>query len=247
MIENKANKELERKIDLYVNGKLNTEETDELWAELIQDDYYLDYMKSVANLKDLIDRKKASQPTSKVLTLKKVIQYGSAAAIILIAGAIGIMNFNASNELSLNPVEQIGLDVVRDATGVSETVENEVIRKAIRLATDGEVDEAMTLLKNELANTEDPQTKAELALSLGSIQYNNGDYTSSIENFETVIAQENIEVLTLEKGYWFLGNTYFQLDQLVEAEEAFRKAYELNGAYSRVAKTYVDALSSVGR
>lgn len=247
MIESKKNKELERKIDLYVNGKLNAEETDELWAELIQDEYYLDYMKSVANLKELIDRKKASQPRSKVLSFKKVIQYGSAAAIILIAGVIGIMNFSSSNDFSVNPVEQIGLDVVRDSNGVSETIENEVIRKAIRLATDGEVEEAMSILKAELANTEDSQVKAELALSLGSIQYNSGDYASSIENFEMVVAQENIEVLTLEKGYWFLGNTYFQLDQLSQAEDAFRKAYELDGAYRRPAKTYVDALSSVAR
>lgn len=245
MIESKVNKELERKIDLYVNGKLNAEQTDELWAELIQDDYYLDYMKSVANLKSIIDRKKATQSTAKVYSIQKVVRYAAAAAVILIAGTIGIMNISTPNNISVSPVEQIGLDVVRDPDGISKTVTNEVIREAIRLATDGDVEEAVSLLQTELENVEDPQLTAELALSLGSIQYNNGEYSSSIENFNIVIAQENIEILTLEKGYWFLGNTYFQLDRLDEAEEAFRKAYELNGAYSRVAKTYVDALTNV--
>lgn len=245
MIESKSNKELEKKIDLYVNGKLNAEQTDELWAELIQDDYYLDYMKSVANLKSIIDRKRAVQPSTKIYSLQKVVRYAAAAAVIIIAGTLGIMNISSTNNISVSPVEQIGLDVVRDGDGIPETVTNEAIREAIRLATEGDVEEAVSLLQTELENAEEPQLIAELALSLGSIQYNNGNYSSSIENFNVVIAQNNIEVLTLEKGYWFLGNTYFQLDQLDEAEEAFRKAYELNGAYSRVAKTYVDALTNV--
>jgi tetratricopeptide (TPR) repeat protein len=245
MIENKANKDLERRIDLYVNGRLNAEQTDELWAELIEDDYYLDYMKSVANVKAVIDRQKSEQPTTKIYSFQRVAQYATAAAVILIIGLVGFMNFNTSSELGITPVEQIGLDVVRDSSGVSETVTNEVIREAIRLATEGEVEQAISLLESELDAVDTPQLKAEIALSLGSIRYNNADYATSIENFELVVAQQNIEVLTLEKGYWFLGNTYFQLDRLDEAKQAFNKAFELNGAYSRVAKTYVDALSNI--
>lgn len=247
MIESKVNKELERQIDLYVNGKLNADETDELWAELIQDEYYLDYMKSVANLKAVIYKKKQAQPTAKIYSLPKVMRYAAAAAVIIIAGVIGVMNYNTTGSIAVGPIDQIGLDVVRNADGISETVESEVIREAIKLATDGEVNEAISLLQSEMETTNDSQLKAELALSLGSIQYNNGQYSASIESFETVITQKQIEVLTLEKGYWFLGNSYFQMDRLEEAEEAFKNAYALNGAYSRVAKTYVDALTTAGR
>ncbi|MDR9417781.1 hypothetical protein [Gracilimonas sp.] len=59
-------------------------------------------MKSVANLKELMDRKKASKPVSKVYSLKKVVQYGSAAAIILLAAVFGIMNYSTSNDFSLS-------------------------------------------------------------------------------------------------------------------------------------------------
>ena len=247
MIESKVNKELERQIDLYVNGKLNADETDELWAELIQDQYYLDYMKSVANLKAVIDKKKQAQPTAKIYSLPKVMRYAAAAAVIIIAGVIGVMNYNTTGSMAVGPIEQIGLDVVRSSDGFSETVESEIIREAIKLATDGEVNEAITLLQSEMETADNSQLKAELALSLGSIQYNNGQYQESVESFETVITQNQIEVLTLEKGYWFLGNSYFQMDRLEEAEEAFKNAYALNGAYSRIAKTYVDALTSAGK
>ena len=150
MIENKVNKELEKKIDLYVNGKLNAEQTDELWTELIQDDYYLDYMKSVANLKSIIDQKKTTQPSTKIYSLQKVVRYAAAAAVIIIAGTLGIMNISTPNNISVSPVEQIGLDVVRDAIGISETVTNEVIREAIRLAADGDIEEATSLLRKYL-------------------------------------------------------------------------------------------------
>lgn len=246
MIESKSNKELERKIDLYVNGKLNADEVDELWAELIQDEYYMDYMKSVANLKNLIDEKNQKKSESKISPIQKAVRYGTAAAVILIASVIGVMNMNTSGDLSVSPVEQIGLDVVRSGEGVPENVSNEVIRRAIRLATEGDVQQAISILQDELEKTEDPQLTADLALSLGSIQYNNGNYRSSLANFEKVVSQDNVDLLTLEKGYWFLGNTYFQLERMEEAEDAFRNAYDLNGAYSRVAKTYMDALGNVG-
>lgn len=245
MIENKANKDLERRIDLYVNGRLNADQTDELWAELVQDEYYLDYMKSVANVKAIIDRQKSEKPTSKIYSFQRVAQYATAAAVILIIGLVGFMNLNPSSDFGVNPVDQIGLDNVRDGNGVPEMVTNEVIREAIRLATEGEVEQAISLLQTELDVVEAPQLKAEIALSLGSIQYNNGNYDSSIENFELVVEQPDIEVLTLEKGYWFLGNTYFQLDRLDEAKQAFNKAYELDGAYRTVAETYVKALNNI--
>ncbi|HKK45832.1 MAG TPA: hypothetical protein VJ964_09935 [Balneolaceae bacterium] len=55
MSENRINKDLEEKIDLYINGQLSQEEVDELWVELIQDDYLIDYLKTVANTKAVIE------------------------------------------------------------------------------------------------------------------------------------------------------------------------------------------------
>lgn len=246
MIESKSNKELERKIDLYVNGRLDAEQVDELWAELIQDEYYMDYMKSVANLKSLIDDKKDQKSSAEIYSFQKVLRYAAAAAVILIASLVGFYNINSPGEVSVSPLDQIGLDVMRNAEGIAENVKNDVIRRAIQLATEGDVQQAITILEEELEVTEEPQLVADLALSLGSIQYNNGDYAASVTNFEKVVAQKEIDMLTLEKGYWFLGNTYFQLDRLEEAEIAFRNAHELNGAYSRVSKTYMDALGNVG-
>lgn len=245
MIESKVNKDLEKQIELYANGELNADQVDELWAELIQDEYYLDYMKSVVNLKAVLDKNQRKMETANVFDLRKFTQYATTAAAVLIIVVAGILNFSNENSASVEPIDSIGLDVVRSSEGVSEAVKNEAIRTAIRLASEGEVQQAIQLLQDELNNAAEPQLIADIALTLGSIQYNAGNYESSIKNFVLITQQPDINTLTLEKGYWYLGNAYFQLDELTKAEENFQKAYDLNGAYSRVAKTYVDALSNV--
>ncbi len=245
MIQSNFNKELEEKIELYINGKLNQEQSDDLWAELIQDDYYLDYMKSVANLKALILEKRSAKSQPKLLPLRRYVSYAAAVAILIVVGVLGVVNYQTESVSTVSPISEISLDVIRDPIGISSAITNDVVKEAIQLASNGNVEEAISLLEKELEVVENPVTIAELALSLGSIQYNYGDYEAAISNFEKAINQKDIDVSTQEKGYYFLGNAYFQLDRLDAAEEAFVKAYSLDGSYSRIAKRYVDALNTM--
>ena len=246
MIESNFKKDLERKIDLYVNGKLDEQQVDELWAELIQDEYYLDYTKSVANLKAIIEDKRAKEAVAPVYRLRKYVNYGVAAAIAIIIGVVGVMNYPVSNvQFTVEPEQTLPLDIYRGPGDAPAINDNEIIKQAIELASEGEVEQAVTMLEDGLESAETPDLIAEMSLTLGSIQYNYGDYEASLISFKRVVDQEDIDVLILEKGYWYLGNTHFQLDQLAEAEAAFQNAYDLNGQYSRVAKSYIDALKSV--
>ena len=75
MIESNINRDLENKIDLYVNGKLTADEINDLWVELIQDEYYLDYTKSLANIRAVIQQEKKSKQHP-MYRLRKVAPYG---------------------------------------------------------------------------------------------------------------------------------------------------------------------------
>lgn len=239
MIESNVKKDLEYKIDLYVNGKLNQEQVDELWAELIQDSYYLDYTKSVANLKAIIEEQRSKKQVAPVYRLRTVINYGAAAAVAIIIGIVGVMNYTGtSSSLEIAPQEQLDLGIIRGPLDNS----SEIIKQAIQLASNGDVEQAIELLEEELLSTESSESIAELSLTLGSIQYNYGDYSDALLSFERVISQSITEAEILEKGYWYLGNTYFQLNRLDEAEQAFQKTYDLDGGFSRLAQSYLDAL-----
>lgn len=245
MIESFNKKELEEKIDQYVNGQLSAQEVDELWAELIQDGYHLDYLKSVANTKAVIERQRKEQKRTKT---QKYWYYAAAAAIALLVGVLAVMNIDGQQQSAVQPISSIELDYYRSGDGAitSESSDKEVIQNAIRLANTGRDAEAISLLQDELNNANRPEWIAELSLNIGSLYYNQGNYTEAIAYYEEVIKHqenEDVDALMLEKAYWYIGNAHFHLDQLVDAKVNIEKAYELNGAYRRVAKSYLNALS----
>lgn len=241
MIEShKTEKELERLIDLYINDRLSDEEIESLWVKLIQDDHHLDFLKSSANLKAVIEKRRKKVRIHRV---RKYAAYAAAAVIALLVTVMTVVeipSFNAGS--SVEPISSIELEYYRSSSEATDG-SRKVIDEAIRLANSGDVDQAVSLLEEELGDAEDAGWIAELSLNIGSMRYNSERYEEAIDNFERVVAQDDIDVLLQEKAYWYLGNSYFQLDDLEEARSAIEKAYEINGAYRRVAESYLDALT----
>lgn len=243
MIESFNKQELEEKIDRYVNGKLSPAEIDELWSELVQDDYHLDYLRSVANVKAVIENEKKKRRQARI---RRIWSYAAAAVVTLFLGVMLVINVTDFTGTSdVQPVQSIELDYYRSSEGAANPEGATVITRAITLANTGEFQQAVALLDREL-QTENisPVWESEVSLTLGSLYYNEGQYPEAIPAYETVIGhRDEVDVLTLEKAYWYLGNTYFQMERLGDARENIQKAYALNGAYRRVAQSYLNALA----
>lgn len=243
MIESNRNKDLERRIEQYVEGNLSPQQVDELWAELINNEYYLDYMKSAVNLKKIAEEREIETKKPKENSRKHVI-LSAAAAILLMIGSAFIFNLSTETSEMITPISSIELDYYRSADGAAtEQAESDVVRRAISTANTGEVTAALNILEKELENTISVHQKAELLITSGSILYNTGEFSEAIERFESALEMKHDDMMLLERNYWYLGNAYFQVNQLDEAKEALEKAFELNGAYSRVAQSYLRALS----
>lgn len=242
MIESFNKKELEEKIDQYVNGQLSAQEVDELWAELIQDGYHLDYLKSVANLKAVVKKRKAEK---KAKEKRKYWYYAAAAVITLLIAVMSVISYSWQDTSNIQPISQVELNYYRSGDGtVASGDESQIIQNAITLANTGKVNQAVSLLEGELKKATKTAWVAELSLNLGSLYYNQGKYNQAIDHYNKVISNsEQVDVLMLEKAYWYTGNAYFHMDQLSEARNYIEKAYDLNGAYRRVSKSYLNALS----
>lgn len=243
MNERTDNNEIKKRIDDYVDGQLSANEIDELWVELIREEEYLNYLKNTANIKALSDQgnKNASNKT-----LKSKSWYYVAAAVGLLL--VGVMAFyylsDVNNAIEVEPVQTIELDYYRSANA-NPTAKNidKVIQKAIQLANTGKVEKAVSLLQESLSNASNPKYVAKLSLNLGSLFYNRANYNKSVKYYRGVVAQKaSIDKLMLEKTYWYLGNAYFHMDKLEIARKTIKKAYNMNGAYRRVAKSYLSAL-----
>jgi tetratricopeptide (TPR) repeat protein len=243
MIESNINNELEKKIDQYVGGNLNEEEIDELWSEVIFDDYYYDYMKTVASLKGLADGEKKSN--IHFLNRSSTLQWVAAAAIIIIASGLILFNVYDEQQYNVQPINSIELDYYRSAEGVTESTDvSEIIMSVISEANRGNIATAISIVENSINDISSQEGKAELLATAGSIYYNEGMYLEATEYFERSLDYEIENVIIQEQNYWYLGNAYFQLNRIEEARTTLEKAYQLNGAYSRVAERYIQALAS---
>lgn len=239
MIESNIKKDTEKKIDLYVAGKLSPQEIDELWAELIQDEYYFEYLKTVANLHGLAKEKKRA----KVFSISNAKQWSAAAAILLIVGTIAVFNLVSQNEYPVQPIASIELDYYRSAEGnVTASDTTDLVIRSITIANKGDIETAISMIDQELESSEG-ERKMELLITAGSIHYNANEYEQAAGRFENALEISTDNTSLQERGYWYLGNTYFQLNRITEARESLEKASELNGAYSRVAQSYLRALS----
>lgn len=243
MIESNRNKDLEKRIEAYVDGNLSPREIDELWIELLDNEYYYDYMKSVASLKKIAEDKENESKLQSIESQKRV-WLSAAAAILLMFGAATIFNISTEPAETVSPISSIELDYYRSADGnVAENMESDVVRRAISTANTGDVAEALSLINEELQKDNTDYEQAELLITSGSILYNSGRFVEAISRFETALDIEYDDIMLRERNYWYLGNAYFQVNKLDEAKFALEQAFELNGAYSRVAQSYLRALS----
>lgn len=246
MVEQLDNEELKHKIDLYVEGELTPREVDELWAELIQHEQYMDYMKSVANLKTVVAERREAK---KVTKLPTYLYYAAAAVVALLVTVFGVINFvSTSSEPMVSPVDDVELEYYRSADGALASEQGkDMVQEAIALANKGNQEQAINMLKTSLGGDKvSGAQEIEMRLTLASLYYNHQQYDKAIDIYSKIIDRESqakIGVLTLEKAYWYRGNAYFQKDQLPKAKADIQKAYELNGAYRRVAERYLNALS----
>lgn len=242
MIESNIRNEIEEQIEKYLDGELSANEIDGLWTELIQDDYYYDYLKTAASLKGLSEKKRNK---NNILNMGGVKQTYLAAAVVIIAATLVLFNIGQDVGVnSVSPVSSIELDYYRSAEGmVLENEFNELLISAISAANRGEVNSAISIIEDRLEQVSDPATRQELLVTAGSIFYNSGNYSQAVVKFEEGIAYQSDDVLLVERNYWYLGNTYFQLNRIEEAKSALESAYNMNGAYSRIAESYLKALS----
>ena len=243
MIESNRNKDLEKRIEAYVDGNLSHIEIDELWAELLDNEYYYDYMKSVANLKK-ISEEREKESRLQGAESQKSVWLSAAAAILLMISAAAIFNISTEPAETVSPISSIELDYYRSADGMAaDNMESDVVRRAISTANTGDVAEALILINDELQKDNTDYKEAELLITAGSILYNSGRFAEAIDRFESALEINYDEMMLKERNYWYLGNAYFQVNKLDEAKFALEQAFELNGAYSRVAQSYLRALS----
>lgn len=232
------NIELEQQIDRYVSGELNQDQVDELWTQLIQEPYYAEYLKTVANISHIISSSKIRKVEIQEIRSTNV-WYAFAATVVLVIGLMSTMliykdasvnRFDAMSSLEMHNVR---------STVISADEVEAGIQHGIGLAVTGNTDQAITHLSDLYEKVSLADVRSDIQLNIGIIQYNSSRYEEAKNTFQLITDTNSDDKLMMEKALWYKANTFLKLGSVEEAKQLIRQVHDIDGAYRRIAATYL--------
>ncbi len=246
--------EILKKIDLYIRGELSQEEIDELWKEFLRYPETYEWFETELHLRSLIKKGKKpgfsenSDESAKLYALGGYMPWLlAAAAAVIIAFGIQLFSIDQQEALqkmalsSIDQTELMGAEVQR--SDEEEAGELDVaINQALAIAYDNEPELAIRHFRQILDQSPSASQRVRVEMNLGILLYNQSDFTSAKEHFLSLTEMDGIRSHTLEKSWWFLGNTYLNLGEFSEARDAVFKVYEMDGRFQNPANTLLHRL-----
>lgn len=235
--------EIIKQIDAYVKGKLNAQQAEELWIDLLKHPEYLDLLEVEITLKALHDDKRDSKKQetgiSPLQRSWKWIAAAASVAILVVAlnfltGDIqktirefALAEISIANNLAAPPVLRSQQSTLTEA--------DSLLNLGFEAALSGNLNKAVDIYETIIQKYDTDPAVAQAYLNIGVITYNDGEFEPAAKAFEQAIARVRDNALLVEKAYWYLGNAYINLNKLEEAREAIHSAYLLDGIYRKTA------------
>lgn len=228
--------ELEEKIFKYVAGELPQEEIELIWEELLDQPYYIEFLKTASSLKHIAEQyerkeKRSKQPKNNFRRL------AFAALFIFLMGLSTFLVYQQQAEMTApQALDQLPLDITRSAIEPDSDY-HRVYIQSLSLAAEGYPLEAVLRLK-ELKSNLPPESllRFQVLTSLGTIAYNDGAYHQAslffLENLESELLPNSIS----EENYWYLAQAQIKLYNFDEAANYLDIVIKYDGAYYRMAK-----------
>ena len=232
--------DLEDRIDLYVKGVLNQNQIDELWVDVIQNDY-LDYMKTAATVRKLsVGMIVTPIP---LFRRERALRFTAAAAAALVIGVGTSMYFLTGSESApgFSPLPSIEYSLLRSAQTSSEAFEAR-LRRITVMALNGDAANAETALKELVESDLTATQRGTVTLSLAALHYNGGDDAAAVAGFTTILDSAVEDPSIREKAAWYAANALIRMNRSDEAEPYLQMVIQLDGAYKRAAVTATDHL-----
>ncbi|MEX0646233.1 MAG: tetratricopeptide repeat protein [Balneolaceae bacterium] len=242
-----TNKEIIIQIDNYINGKLDTREIDLLWVKFLENPDWFEWFETELHLRYLVNKNKKSSihpldpPVRQASPIRKYKNWMmAAAAVVIISFGLQFLFFaegDLAGELAFEQIsrsELIGADILRSDSQQTDPLDIS-INEALAAALENDIDMAIEKFRAILTQSPDTQQRARTEMNLGILLYNQADYENARTHFEAVTQINTLSKFFEEKAWWFLGNTFLNLQQLDDARDAVFNAYSLDGRYKKPA------------
>ena len=237
----------EEQVQSYLSGTLNQREIDELWAEAIEDGEKLNYIKTVANISAINNEYAGQYNEDKNGSSFHVLHPKHYAAAAVISVLIGVLSFillpfsnNSSSDIQLNPLETVSIDYYRSSGNVNPA--DEIISEAVEKYNSGNTGQAVSLLKNNISDSEyNLESKYALKIQLGKVYYNEGKFGEAKAVFNDIVSSSKAFNVK-EQAMWLLANSYLKSSKIdsENAVDVLKKIKVMKGAHSRMAESMLE-------
>lgn len=257
-MNNSRDLDLEKQIDAYIKGHLSEEESENLWEALLLRPDYIELLETELYIKRIIEEQDSAGHEEPVPSNRKNRSRGAfrsawkwmAAAASVAILIISINYMQAENEKNLqelvlgeiNIVENLASPEVMRSQGSEISSIDSLLNLGFKAAISGDVEKAMDFYNNVIENYENASHVSMAYLNLGIIQYNRENYEEASIAFENTIEKVRDDRILEEKAYWYLGNSYVNMDRLKEGREVILSTYRMNGIYKNPAERLLKKL-----
>jgi tetratricopeptide (TPR) repeat protein len=242
------NYDIENRIDLYLKGRLDQDQIDSLWVEMIDNPHGYEYLKTMVSLKNIYENETEGKITqispgqnSNSLN-QNVIRYSVAALVVISIGLSSLLYVNSGPVDGVQALSSLDHVVYRSSSIESDESLSSRLQSAVGLAIQGNTTSAMLLLNQIHDEAADPAIKAEAILNIGIIEYNQDEFMAASHSFSRVLSIDGIDSLIQERAVWNLAQSQLALGNYSAAKESIDKVIEIDGAHSRMARNYLKYL-----
>ncbi len=243
--------ELEQQIDAYIKGKLSEEEAEKLWEKLLLRPDYIELLETELAAKSILedrdvdnagtDKAKAEEGTTIYHLQRSWKWIAAAASVAILVVAINFLQVDTNKTIGELAVGEIDLStnitsapVLRSQKGNMIPADS-LLNSGFKAAISGNVTKALQMYNKIISEHGNQPAAVQAYLNKGIIQYNSGDFKSSISSFQQVVKNVEERPVSEEKAYWYMGNAYMNLEQLEKARKAIHQTYAMDGIYRQPA------------
>lgn len=236
-------------VDKWLAGTATTAELDLMWAASISDPELLEYMKTVAGVKKVIEERETRIQSlqSKKASNRNTLTYWFAAAAVVLVSIVGGLLIKIDRDaynIGLKQIELMELEsgaITRSANNGIST-EDSLLNLGIKAIVDGKKAKAKALLQELIERSPKSESAGLAYINLGILHYNESKFEVALTQFERATQLITDDEFAREKALWFMAHTLINLNKLEEARNIAIDIYKSNLALRKRAFVLIKEL-----
>jgi len=226
-------------VDKWLAGTASFDETQWLWSETLSDSDLLEYMKTVAGVKKVLDEQK-SHLSPKGANVSSLKYWYMSAAIVLFSVIVGLLLKIDRDpyQIGLTSVDLLELQApnITRSDNSNLSLLDSLLELGLKATIDGKKKKAIDTFSKLIELYPESYEAGLASFNLGIVYFNDGKFENALESFDkAILILESEDDNATEKAMWFKTHALINLNRLEDARDVAAWIYHKNGSFRKKA------------